>query len=277
MTETTEIKNTPPDNTGNQVKTENETETHSRASIQTPEQKAPESKFFDTKTDKLNDFLKEKMDAPRDQFHAQTPPPDEKEKGSETEPGKPESDIDPTEKARKMGKMLFLLFDYPLTFGAAVISGEERSRFKITPEEKKELIEAWADISDAYDWKKPPAWLVISIFMGIAYGSMYYEAVKIAREKEKGKKEMAKKRRTQYYQEPEGAHPPKPQQPQTIKKPEIEDAEIVEDEEGTYNQKDFTIPDYSHGRPSKRVIELTRKLENLAHKSGYSIKREGKN
>lgn len=136
----------------------------------------------------IDNYLNKHMNIP------QAKEGDEKKETSESagdEPAKQEAQKDENH-WRKMGKTIFFLLDYPLTFGAALIAGEERTKYQVSKEEKEQLIEAWGTVAEMYDWKKPPAWLIISIFMSVAYSTLYFKAIGKAREKAQTKRRQKK-------------------------------------------------------------------------------------
>jgi len=149
---------------------------------QLPQEK--KNPLFQERTSDLDGFLRAKMDPPKKQF-AQ---PEQPEAGGQEEK-KEEPAGDQFNKSQAVGKVLFLLFDRPLILGASLISGEDSEKFRIPKEDRDELIDAWTTMAGAYDWKKPPAWIVILILMSIAYGQVYYRAVRINMQKTKEKKE----------------------------------------------------------------------------------------
>lgn len=158
-----------------------------------------------------------------------TPPPDPDEEMQEvTETQGPETDKEPEPEApnredfEKVGKAWFSTTHWPVAFGAQVLAGEYDPTLKIEEEMKAQIQEAWADMSEASGWSRPPAGLQITSLMVGAYGPLYYRAIQARMAmNEKKRAEKAEKYRKiaeQHSQQPQQQQTPPPQ---PEKKPEV--------------------------------------------------------
>jgi hypothetical protein len=229
---------------------------------QKPEAPAPQNPFY--KPDKaytnIEDFWSQELSTPRQEFKPSPEPEPKQEPGQPSQKKEPEPE-DTGRRAEKMGKLFFMMFDKPLIMGASLISGADKDAFKIPESDKKELIEAWAEIADAYDWKKPPAWLVIVIFMSVVYGNIYWEAFRIRNAKRKKAQTSVRAKAEQIYNEHSNQVPTETEiispvsNPQPAKQqPIIEDVEI--ESAHRFKPEDFIADKPKGGRPSKETEKL---------------------
>lgn len=140
-----------------------------------------------------DEFLKE-LSQDREEFAEaeEVEPAADTDKADDT-PEKPTSEEKPGIK-RKVGKTMFTTLDVSITTGVSWLAGVDTADIRLGKEEKEELILAWEDLADTYDWKKPPAWFVITLLMSFGYGGMISKAAKLRKEKKKKQAQPQKPR-----------------------------------------------------------------------------------
>ncbi len=127
-----------------------------------------------------------------------------------------------------VGRMIFTIIDVPLTTVAAIIAEESIGKLKLDKESKEYLIEAYTEVARAMQWESVPPWLVLVAVGGASYGSLFYSAFEMRKQKKKAQQE--------------------PERPQNLGKPNLTVVKNKTNEASKKSKTDNNLGDKRNGQ-----------------------------
>jgi hypothetical protein len=138
-------------------------------------------------------LIAEIANTPRQKFEQPQP--------SSAQPQEPAPNVDPQAETkeqpgtdfRKIGQSYFTLIDVPVKSMAGYIAGEKPDKFTVDEHNRELLIGAFADLAQEGGWSKPPPWMIVTLLIVFAYGSVMISAFNIRSQKKNIKKTQESK------------------------------------------------------------------------------------
>jgi len=159
-------------------------------------EKAAEKQFVDPLEAFDKEFKQPSQEFPENSKTIDNEPKEELNPTSENEP------ITKDALKRKAGKGIFLTIDGLMVMGAGLLADESTSNFKLDKETRTEIEEGFIELSDAYGWEQGlPPWIPLTVLIATAYGTMFYNAYGIRKEKTAKKKKIINQKKVIKQQE----------------------------------------------------------------------------